>query len=62
VEAGQGDADGALAGTFFVHLIAGGGEEFSLLLTLLLLVEKFFYTSCLLTQIRVKIFNNPPII
>ena len=42
-QAGQGDTDGALAGAFFFHFGAGGGEEISLLLMLLFPAEKFFY-------------------
>jgi len=41
-QAGQGETDGTLAGAFFFHFGAGGGEEFSSLLTLLLSAEKFF--------------------
>ncbi len=41
-QAGEGDTDGTLAGAFFFHFGAGGGEEFSLLLALLLSTEKFF--------------------
>src|SRR5260370_33550 len=41
-QAGEGDADGTLAGAFFFHFGAGGGEEFSSLLALLLPAEKFF--------------------
>src|SRR6266699_3598048 len=41
-QAGQGETDGTLAGAFFFHFGAGGGEEFSLLLMLLFLTEKFF--------------------
>ncbi len=42
VEAGQGDTNGTLAGAFFFHFGAGGGEEFSSLLMLLFPAKKFF--------------------
>jgi hypothetical protein len=41
VEAGEGDANGAVAGAFFAHFGGGSGEEFFLLLALLLLEENF---------------------
>src|SRR5258708_29165771 len=46
-QAGEGDADGTLAGAFFFHFGAGGGEEFSSLLALLLPARQFFNIFCL---------------